>query len=274
MPDLDLAAYFDRIGYDGPKEPTLEVLASLHRLHPQAIPFENLDPFQHNLVDLDPGAIQRKLIDSRRGGYCFEHNLLFMAVLEALGFSVTGLAARVLWNQPQNAVTPRSHVLIKVDLADRSWLADVGFGGLTMTAPLLLELEQEQKTPHEAFRITAAGDYFHMQADVGGAWQSFYRFDLTEQFPVDYAISNYFLCTNPASHFRTTLIAARTLPDGRLALMNHRFTARHLDGRVERRDMTDAAELSDLLQTEFGISIPDTAAFIAVAQQKLFEAKP
>lgn len=94
MPDIDLAAYFDRIGYGGAAQPTLAVLRELHRLHPQAIPFENLDPFQHRPVDLDLAAIQQKLIGERRGGYCFEQNLLFMTVLQTLGFAVSGLGAR------------------------------------------------------------------------------------------------------------------------------------------------------------------------------------
>lgn len=274
MSELDLATYFERIGYDGPQEPTLEVLRSVHRLHPQAIPFENLDPFLHRFVELDLGAIQRKLVASGRGGYCFEQNLLFMTVLQALGFVVSGLSARVLWNQPENAVTARSHMVIRVELDGRTWLADVGFGGLTMTAPLLLDTREEQETPHEPLRIDRIGGYFHMQVKTGGVWQSLYRFDLAEQFPIDYGVSNYFLCVNPVSLFRTALIAARPVLDRRLALMNTRFTTRHLDGRTERRDMTSPDELSDVLQTEFGITIPDRAAFIAAAREKLFGPKP
>jgi N-hydroxyarylamine O-acetyltransferase len=272
MPDLDLAAYLDRIGYDGPVAPTLDVLSSLHRLHPQAIPFENVDPFLGRPVDLDLGAIERKLVQGGRGGYCFEHNLLFMEVLRTIGFTVSGLAARVLWNQPEDAITPRSHMLIRVELDGRTWLADVGFGGLTLTAPLTLEPGLEQETPHEVARLVEADGYIRVQVNAGGAWRTLYRFDMQEQFAVDYAVSNYFLSTNPVSHFRTGLMAARALPDRRLALSNNRLTTHFSDGRAERIESADAVYLADTLQSQFGILIPDREVFERMAAQKLFTA--
>jgi N-hydroxyarylamine O-acetyltransferase len=273
MPGLDLAAYFDRIGYQGAIEPTLDVLRALHRLHPQAIPFENLDPFLGRPVDLDLAAVQRKLVGSKRGGYCFEHNLLFMEALRAIGFAVTGLAARVLWQQPDDAITPRTHMLIRVELAARTWLADVGFGGLTQTAPLLLELGLGQQTLHDAFRVVDDDAAFRMQAKAGGEWRTLYRFDMQEQFLVDYAISNYFLSTNPTSRFVLNLLAARALPGHRLALLNNRLSIHHRNGRTERTEFADPAELAQALESRFDISIADRPAFLMVAGQKLFKAK-
>ena len=133
-------------------------------------------------------------------------------------------------------------MLLRIELDGRTWLADVGFGGLTLTAPLLLQPDLEQQTPHEIFRLVEAEGYFCVEANVAGTWQKLYRFDLAEQFAVDYAVSNYFLSTNPASQFRTRLIAARPLPGRRLALINDRFSVHHLDGRTERRDLADASE--------------------------------
>src|SRR5690349_18979985 len=104
MSDIDLAAYFHRIGYDGPRTATLDTLRSLHRLHPQAITFENIDPFLHRPVELEHTALQRKLLSGVRGGYCFEHNILFMHVLRAIGFDVSGLAGRVLWGMPEDSI--------------------------------------------------------------------------------------------------------------------------------------------------------------------------
>jgi N-hydroxyarylamine O-acetyltransferase len=273
MSDVDLAAYFERVGYDGQARPTLEVLRSLHRLHPQAIPFENLDPFLHRPVGLGLATLQQKLVGSRRGGYCFEHNQLFMEVLKALGFHVSGLAARVLWNQAEDAITPRGHMLLSVELDGRTWLADVGFGGLTQTAPLLLEPGLEQQTPHEVFRIVERDGHFRMQANAGGTWRTLYRFDLQEQFPVDYAVTNYFLSTNPASHFRSNLIAASALPGLRLALSNNRLSTHRIDGGSESLECADAEQLGALLQSRFGITIPDAAAFATIAHEKLFEVK-
>lgn len=265
---FDVDAYLDRIGYDGPRAASLDVLRALHALHPQAIPFENLDPFLGRPVTLDAAALEEKLVRSGRGGYCYEHNLLLMHALSALGFSVGGLAARVLWGRPEDALTPRSHMLLRVELDGRNWLADVGFGGLTQTAPLLLEPGLVQETAHEPFRILENDGYFRVQADVGGEWRTLYRFDLSDHHEVDYAVTSYYLSTSPASHFVTGLVAARALPDRRHALSGNRLSVHHLGGPTERREIATAGELADTLERAFGIALPDRAAFEAMAVKK------
>jgi N-hydroxyarylamine O-acetyltransferase len=270
---LDLDAYLARIGYGGPREASLETLKALHLLHPQAISFENLDPFLGRPVKLDIASLQEKLIGSQRGGYCFEHNLLFMHALDLLGFAVTGLAARVLWGQPDDAITPRGHMLLRLELDGKSYIADVGFGGLTQTGPLLLVPGPHQETPHEAFRIVETGDHFRTQAKVGGEWRTLYRFDLIEQFEVDYSVTNYFLSTAPSSHFISTVIAARAQPDRRYALRNNRLSIHHTGGRSEQREIATVAELAEKLENLFEIAIPDRTAFeAAVRQKKILEA--
>lgn len=268
MSDIDLAAYFHRIGYDGPRAATLDTLRSLHRLHPQAIAFENIDPFLHLPVELELAALQRKLLRGDRGGYCFEQNLLFMHVLRAIGFSVSGLAGRVLWGRPEDSITPRSHMLLRVELDGQTWLADVGFGALTQTAPLLFEPGTEQRTPHEVFRIATNGQYFRMQANTGNNWRTLYRFDLQEQFEVDYAITNYFLSTSPTSHFRTGLIAARPFAGGRHTLANNRLTTHRLGEESVRRALTSATEIIEVLHTLFAVTVSDPAAFEAALRRE------
>jgi N-hydroxyarylamine O-acetyltransferase len=274
MSDIDLAAYFHRIGYNGPRTATLDTLHSLHLLHPQAIAFENIDPFLHRPVELDLAALQGKLLGGDRGGYCFEQNILFMHVLRATGFTVSGLAGRVLWGRPEDSITPRSHMLLRIDLDGQTWLADVGFGGLTQTAPLLFEPGIEQRTPHESFRIVENGAYYRMQANTGGDWRTLYRFDLQEQFEVDYAITNYFLATNPSSHFRTGLIAARPFPGGRHSLANNRLTTHRLGDESVRRELTSAGEIIEALRTLFGITLADPAVFeAALRRENILEPK-
>jgi len=265
---LDLDAYLNRIGYSGPRAASLDMLKALHLLHPQAIPFENLDPFLGRPVSLDADTLQDKLIRAGRGGYCYEQNLLFMRVLQDLGFSVSGLAARVLWGRPEDALTPRSHMLLKIELEGRTWLADVGFGGLTQTAPLLLEPGLVQQTPHEPFRIVEKDGYYHAQAEVGGEWRTLYRFDLSDHHEIDYAIASYYLSTNPASHFITGLIAARALPDRRYALAGNRLTVHHLNGPSKRREIATAGALAETLEQLFAITLPDRAAFEAKVAEK------
>lgn len=266
---IDLDAYLERIDLAGPVAPTHATLAAIHLAHPAAIPFENLDPFLGRPVSLDEAALEAKLVHGRRGGYCYEQNLLLMHVLRTIGFKVDGLAARVLWGRPEDALTPRTHMLLRVAVDGRTWLADVGFGGLTQTAPLLLEAGTVQRTPHEPFRILERAGYHFVQAEVGGEWRTLYRFDLSDHHQPDYAISSYYLSTNPASHFVTGLIAARAMPDRRLALAGNRFTRHQTGGESIRREIAGGHALASLLETEFGIALPDREAFVAVAAKKL-----
>ncbi|MET2829642.1 arylamine N-acetyltransferase family protein [Mesorhizobium shangrilense] len=265
---FDIDAYFARIGHTGGSDASLATLQALHRLHPQAIPFENVDPFLGQPVQLDLASLQKKIIADRRGGYCFEHNLILMHALKALGLEVSGLAARVLWGQPEDAVTARSHMLLRVELGGRTHIADVGFGGMTLTAPLLLEPGLEQQTPHETYRIVETGDHFRLQANVGSDWRTLYRFDMQQQYEIDYSVANYFLSTHPTSHFLSTIVAARALPDRRYALRGNRLSIHHLGGRTEQKELTTAVELTETLEHLLEIIIPDRAAFEAKLRQK------
>jgi N-hydroxyarylamine O-acetyltransferase len=260
---LDLSAYLARIRYDGPRTPTLETLRAIQFLHPQAIPFENLNPLLGQPVKLDLESLQQKLVRSRRGGYCFEHNALFAQALKALGFRVTGLAGRVVWNQPNPALTPpRSHMVLKVELEDGPYLADVGFG-MSPTGPLRLVPDVEQRTPHEPFRLLRDGEPFTLQCKLKGEWASFYRFELHAQEPIDYEVANHYVSTWPTSHFVTSLIAARAAADRRYGLRNNRLSMHALDGTDEQRMLSSAAEVSAALRDVFGIEVPDEAAFAA-----------
>ena len=257
MADLvDLDSYFARIGYEGPREATLEVLRALHLRHAQAIPFENLSPFVGLPVAIDLPSLEKKLVGARRGGYCFEQNALFSAVLEALGFEVTRLAARVMWNVPSGVVTPRAHMVLKVRIGGQDYQADVGFGGLTQTAPLLID-GGEQSTPHEKFRISRAGDTYMIEARAGGEWRALYRFDLTPQLPIDYTYSNYYVATNPASPFVNGLMLCRPHENGRYTLSNRMFSSYAKDGAVERHELKNANELVGVLREQFLIDPPE-----------------
>ena len=254
-PEFDLDAYFARIGYSGPRSPTIDTLEAIHACHPQAIPFENLNPLLRWPVRLDAASLQQKLVREGRGGYCFEQNLLLYHALQALGFEVTGLAARVLWNA-EGAVRARTHMLLLVDLDGGPYVADVGFGGLTLTAPLRLATDIEQATPHEPFRLIGAGGAFVMQAHFGGAWKPLYRFDLQEQLLPDYEVTNWYLSNHPESQFVTGLIAARAEPDRRYALRNNELVVHHVNGRTERRVLTSVAGLRSALEDAFRLTLP------------------
>jgi N-hydroxyarylamine O-acetyltransferase len=255
--EIDIDAYFVRIGYTGERTPTLGTLRALHRQHTEAIPFENLNPLLRWPVRLDASSLEQKLVRDGRGGYCFEQNLLFLHVLKALGFPVRGLGARVLWNAPEGAITPRTHMLLRVDLGGEPYIADVGFGAQVLSGPLRLEPDTEQATPHEPFRLLRAGEEFVMQSKIREDWRPLYRFDLQEQHLPDYEVSNWYVSSHPDSHFLSGLIAGRTAPGRRYALRNNELAVHHLNGNTERRVLTSAAELRETLEGPFCLTLPD-----------------
>jgi N-hydroxyarylamine O-acetyltransferase len=267
---FDLDAYFKRIGYSGGASPDLGTLQAVHLLHTRAIPFENLNPLLGWPVRLDSSSLQQKLIHEGRGGYCYEQNLLFRDALQAIGFNVSTLAARVVWNVPDGVVLPRTHALLHIELGGESYVADVGFGGLTLTAPLRLEEEVEQATPHEPFRLVREREELILQARLSGTWTALYRFTLQEQLLADYEMANWYVSCHPQSRFVNFLIAARPDHDRRYAVFNNEFTIHHLDGATERRALTSAAEVQEILEGPIGLRLP-SAPEIAIRLQRLID---
>lgn len=259
QPSLDLDAYFQRIGYLGDRTPTLETLRELQRLHTAAIPFENLNPLLGIPVLLDLEALQQKMVHSGRGGYCFEQNQLFSHVLQALGFRVRGLAARILWNVPDGVVKAISHKLLNVQVGTDWYLADVGFGGLSPTGPVKLELNTVQTTPHEPFRVIEMAEELHLQARVKDEWRSLYCFTLREHQPPDYEMFSWYLCNHPDSYFLSNLAVARSTADRRYGLRNTVFTTHYLGGESEQRELRSVAEIRTVLRDVFQITLPEHA---------------
>jgi N-hydroxyarylamine O-acetyltransferase len=254
---IDLDAYCRRIGYAGPRAPTTDVLRALHLLHPRAIAFENLDPLREHPVDLALEAVERKLVHGRRGGYCFEQNALFAGVLAALGFRLSTLCARVLWNQPPDARRPRTHMIVLVDLEEGPQVCDVGFGGMTLTCPLRLVPDMEQAPSHEPCRLAATDGGFRLEVRLGAEWRALYSFDLQPHDSADYEMANWYTSTFPTSHFRHRLIAALVLPEGRLALLDRTLTTHRLDGRSRIRTLGSVSEVLATLDGVFGVRPPD-----------------
>ena len=202
---------------------------------------------------------------SGRGGYCYEHNLLFMHVLKALGFAVAGSRRPRASGRAGGRRSRRAPICCCASISTgRRHIADVGFGGTTLTAPLCLDCDGAQRTAHEPFRLMRAGDEFVLQAEIGGSWRSLYRFDLQEQFLPDYEIVNWYQCTSPNSYFTANLMAARPVPGARYALRNAELSVHHLDGRSERRVLRTPAELRDTLAGTFGLTLANAAGLDAL----------
>ncbi len=255
MTHKQLITYFKRIDFEGNAQPNLETLQKLQRLHVQHIPFENLNALLKRLVLIDSDSIFQKLVLQNRGGYCFEQNLLFLDVLEYIGFSVKPLAARVLWKKPENAITANSHMLLAVELSDKSYIVDVGFGGQSPTAPLVFEFDKDQPTPHGNYRLVDKSDFILLQTELKAEWKTMYRFTLEPQFQIDYKVRNWYVSTHPDSHFTQVLTVARVGKTGRYTLNNNRFSVYKNNGNTEQRYLSSVLEIKQILEEVFSISL-------------------
>jgi N-hydroxyarylamine O-acetyltransferase len=253
---MDLDAYFARIGYSGPRTPDPCVLRALTSLQPRSIASENLAVAAGGVPDLSLTVIEAKLVHAKRGGYCYEQNALLQSVLRALGFRVTALSARVRYRLPPDYVDGRGHMVLCVDTAEGRFLADAGFGGLTLTGPVALRFDEVQATPHEDVRLISADDDYRLQARLAGEWVDVYQFDLSPQLPPDFVTQNWYTATRPGATFRNNVIVTRPVAGGRYALFNHTLTWRPLGGAPERSAVVGAAALTDVLRDVFALAVP------------------
>lgn len=264
MPTVDLGAYCTRIGYPGPRTPTLDTLRQLHRLHQAAIAFENIDVLLGRGVDITPAAVDAKLITAGRGGYCYEHNSLFKRVLSTLGFEVEGLAARVLHGTPADASRPRTHMALRVIVDGEPWLADVGFGGGGPTQPLHLDNTAPQQDLYDTFRCRPCADGLLLEAMADGQWTPVYVLAREPQLDADYLPPNWYTSTHPDSHFRHRLMVARTTTQARYTLSDSRLSIRKPGSRPERR-MLDAGQIEKALAERF--LLPVEASWYPIIEQ-------
>jgi N-hydroxyarylamine O-acetyltransferase len=253
--ELDLDAYLARIGLNTAGPPTLALLRAIIAAHTATIPFENLDIILGRPIRLDIGSIRAKLVDTNRGGYCFEQNTLLRAALEQLGFTVSSLMARVVIGGAPDSITPRTHMLLRVELPDGVWLADVGFGNLTPTAPLMLAGDNPQPTGHEYYRLRPFDGETLLQARLGTEWGGLYRFSAMPSYPIDHEVANWFTSTKPDGLFTANVIAARPGAKCRKTLFNGAITIREPDNRTEQSMPKTETALRDALHDHFGIDL-------------------
>jgi arylamine N-acetyltransferase len=256
---VDVAAYFDRIGYAGTVEPTVETVQALVAAHNQSIPFENLDPLLGiPVADLSAAALADKLVHRRRGGYCYEHNGLMGYVLEELGFGVERLAGRVVWMNPGGPLPAQTHQVLSATVpgVEGPLLVDVGFGGQTLTSPIRLEAGPAQETRHEPYRIRERRNGLQLEAEIGGDWQPLYLFTTRAQPRIDLEVGSWYVSTYPNSFFVTGLTAALVTDDARWN-MRGRNLAIHSGGGTEKIRFDTATEVLDVLTDRFGIDLAD-----------------
>jgi N-hydroxyarylamine O-acetyltransferase len=247
---LDLEAYAERIGVRGRPE-----LAEMHRAHVISIPFENLDPHRGVPISLEPEALERKLVTERRGGYCFEHNLLFKSALEALGAEVDLLLARVRVGAPPGAVRPRTHLVLRVRADGEVWHADVGFGSGTLLEPIPFGPGQVYEQSGWRVRVVHDGPELVLQTFDDTGWVDLYGF-APEPVPlVDLEPSNWFTCTHPRSPFVTGLIVTAHRRDGTWLSLSDRneLSLVHQTPSGSSASPVELESVPRLLESHFGL---------------------
>lgn len=247
---IDLSAYLARIGYSGPTQPDLETLRSLHRAHLLSVPFENLDISQHRPIVCEEERFVHKVVRLRRGGFCYELNGAFAALLRAIGFSVTLLSARV--SRRDGSDGPEfDHLALRVDL-DEPWLADVGFGD-SFLDPLRLTSGVEQEQDVGKFRIQPRGaeDLVMQRFDSNPAWNDQYVFTLTPRALSDFAGMCQYHQTSPNSSFTQNTLCSIAMPEGRITLSGNRLIVSRKQQREERT--VAEGESQAVLREYFGV---------------------
>jgi N-hydroxyarylamine O-acetyltransferase len=257
---LDVDRYLDRIGYSGARTATLETLRALQALHPLAIPFENLDTLAGVPVKLDLRSLERKLVESRRGGYCFEQNLLLATVLRELGFDVKQLAARV--RHRGDKPLPRTHMLLMVRIGGADHIADVGFGGEGLLLPVPFRTGVECRHYAWTYRLVEEhpGQWL-LQSLRGKEWGNLYSYTLEPQTLADHEMANHYTATHPDSPFVRALIVQLPTPAARHALRDRELTVDRGGGRIERRALAGDDEVLQVLDGVFGLRFPAGTRF-------------
>ncbi|MEV8535451.1 arylamine N-acetyltransferase [Streptomyces sp. NPDC051211] len=257
--ELDLDAYLDRIGYTGELAPDLPTLYAVHRAHTAAIPFENLDVLLGRPVALDVKSLEDKLVRSRRGGYCYEHNSLLAAALDRIGFAVAGRGAR---NRTRGDVLmPITHAVLVVTVEGEPYLADCGFGANGLLEPLPLRPGAEALQGRWRFSLAkeAEGVIVLRSRHDGEEWRDLYAFAPQRFHPVDFGLMNHYSSTHPASFFTGRLVAMRPGAEQRTAVIQDVLVRFLPDGSEDRQSVTRGG-LIGLLDREFGIRLPDRDA--------------
>jgi N-hydroxyarylamine O-acetyltransferase len=250
---LDLDRYLARIGLRG-RRPSL---AELHRAHLTSIPFENLDPRRGVPVSVASEDLERKLVAGRRGGYCFEQNLLFAAAVEALGMEVDRMLARVRVGAQRGTRRPRTHLVLRVRAGDEIWHADVGFGRGSPLEPLPFGPGSVHEQSGWRFRVVEDGPELVLQAAGDGGFEDLYGF-VPEPVPaVDIEVSNWYTATHPSSPFVTGLIVCAQHADGARTVLSDWEGLALTEQTPGETAVTPVAwdEVPELLERRFGLRV-------------------
>jgi N-hydroxyarylamine O-acetyltransferase len=255
--------YLARVGVAKPLPPTLDTLRRLHVAHLGAFTFDNLGIQLHRGVRVDIPSVEQKFLDGTTGGYCFEQNTLFGAVLRELGFEVTSLLARVAMAEPEQRFL--SHMLLRVDIDGEPWLADVGFGAEGPLEPLPLRDHTVEVQGGLEYTLARRGSRWNLSMRCDDVTQEFYEFSGDPHTAADVEVANYYTSTHPESIFRRTLTIQRATPEERLILRPTVVTRYRNGARVDTP--IEPAEIRARAKELFGVELGDGALLFEIQKQ-------
>lgn len=269
-----LAGYLERIGIDRPPAADAAGLLAVQAAHRQRIPFENLDVRLGREIRTASESVFAKLVEARRGGFCFEHNRLLADMLAALGFAGRILLARVLLGDPP-ATTPRTHCLVLVRIDGADWIVDAGFGGAYAPPMPLVDGQQARSGDGADHRLRQIG----VEGDLPGAWllerrgpkaagdgrarsdhawEAQFAFDLAQVAEADLALGSHWAATHASSRFTNVTVASRCLPDGFVSLVNRQLSVWREGGERHQREVADVPDYRETLATRFGLELDES----------------
>jgi len=247
---MNIGAYLERINYRGSTTPSAETLRALQVAHLLNVPFENLSIHAREPIVLEDQALFTKIVERRRGGFCYEANGLFAALLRAIGFDVTMLSAEVA-HAEGDFTQPFDHMTLMVKLEQRQ-LVDVGFGD-SFLEPLLLDERSEQGQGDHAYRIVDDGGYLILSRCNDDGWKPQYRFTMQPYEYDDFAEMCRYHQTSLQSHFTQGRICSRATEQGRITLSEMRLITTSKNGERQERTLESDEEYNAVLREQFGI---------------------
>src|SRR5262245_38513886 len=261
---MRLQDYLARVGVIGSLDATIGSLRRLHIAHREAFLFENVAIQTGGGISVALEDIERKFLDEQRGGYCFEHNTLFLAVLREVGFTPTALLGRVRRGPPERWC--RTHMVLRVPIDGEMWLADVGFGGIGLIEPIPLRDGASSHQVGVTYTVRREPEVWSLASKgpdpVGAkavppaaAPQDLYEFSDDPQTPGDIEVANHYTSTHPDSMFRRSLTIQRTTRTERAILRQSTFT-RCVDGCFDEQTI-DSQRARAIAREVFGVSLPD-----------------
>ncbi|MCC6689445.1 MAG: arylamine N-acetyltransferase [Saprospiraceae bacterium] len=258
--------YLARIAFEGTPVADMRTLVQIQQKHIASIPFENLNPLLGIPVLLDDDSLFKKMVLNKRGGYCFENNLLLKRILQLIGFDVRGLMGRA--GPAENSVG-RTHLILLVSLGDDQYIVDCGYGGFVPTYPLLLRNDLIQHTPNEEFRIVQHAEDLRLEIFVDGEWKRLYEFDLRHHIIADYEVANWYTSTCPGSRFTHQLIVARAEGNRRFTLTDLTYSEYNHGKRIKRTKLDNYTDIQHLLERNFLIDLSGLTGLQELVEHKL-----